>query len=262
MSARSADDINALSRERFAPRAESYRASALHAAGPDLEALIEWLAPLPGERALDVATGGGHVALALARTGADVTAGDLTPEMLTAAAALLAEHGLSGAFVVGDAGALPFPDESFDIVTCRIAAHHFPDAQVFFSEVARVLKPGGRLGFQDQALPPEPTSAVLVDAFERLRDPSHHQGYSSEGWSELIERTGLAIERSELFAKVHDFAEWTDRQDCDEGCIAELRQLMADAPEGMRRWMTPEPTGVGFVTFVNQHVVVLARKER
>jgi ubiquinone/menaquinone biosynthesis C-methylase UbiE len=260
MPARSPDEQNALSRERFGPRADGYRASALHAAGPDLELLVDLAAAGPGVRVLDVATGGGHVALALARTGADVTACDLTPEMLDAAGLLLAEHGCQAAFVVAEASALPFDDGSFDVVTCRIAAHHFPDAQAFFTEAARVLAPGGRLGFQDQTLPPEPTSAVLVDAFERMRDPSHNQSFSVDGWTTLIERAGLAVERAELIDKRHEFAEWTMRQDCDEACVAHLRELMVDAPGGMRAWLEPEYDGETLVAFRNRHLVVLARK--
>jgi ubiquinone/menaquinone biosynthesis C-methylase UbiE len=257
---RTPDEQNALSRERFAPRADGYRTSALHAAGPDLELLIELVAADSRTRVLDVATGGGHVALALAKTGADVTACDLTPEMLDAAGMLLAEHGCQASFVVAEAESLPFDDASFDAVTCRIAAHHFPDAQAFFAEVVRVLKPGGRFGFQDQTLPPEPTSAVLTDAFERLRDPSHNQAFSVEGWQTLIERAGLEVERAEVVDKPHDFADWTARQDCDETCIASLTQLMADAPEGMRRWLEPTYDGERLVSFRNRHLVLLARK--
>jgi ubiquinone/menaquinone biosynthesis C-methylase UbiE len=260
MAPRSADEQNELSRERFAPRAHGYRESVLHAGGRDLEWLMEAVSAHPGEAALDVATGGGHVALALARTGADVTACDLTPEMLDAAGMLLAEHGCEARFVVAEAAALPFDDASFDVVTCRIAAHHFPDAAAFFAEAMRVLRPGGRLGFQDQTLPPEPTSAVLTDAFERLRDPSHNQAYNAEGWKTLIERAGLVVERSELVDKRHDFAEWTLRQGCDEETVARLDQLMADAPEGMRRWLEPEYNGERLVAFRNRHLVVLARK--
>lgn len=260
MPSRTPDEQNALSRERFAPRAHDYRTSPTHAAGPDLDLLVSLVAAGPGTRALDVATGGGHVALALAKTGADVTACDLTPEMLDAAAALLAEHGCQASFVVAEASALPFDDESLDVVTCRIAAHHFPDAAAFFAEVARVLRPGGRLGFQDQALPPERPSAVLVDAFERMRDPSHNQSYSVEGWATLIERAGLAIERVEVVDKVHDFAEWAARQDCGPECVAGLTQMVDDAPEGMRRWLEPVYDGPRLVSFRNRHVVILARK--
>ena len=260
MASRSADEQRAISRERFAPRADGYRESAPHAGGRDLELLLEWLSPAPGESALDVATGGGHVALALARTGADVTACDLTPEMLDAAGLLLAEHGCQARFVVGDALALPFDDASFDVVTCRIAAHHFADAQTFFTEAARVLKPGGRFGFQDQALPPEGPSAVLTDAFERTRDPSHNQSYNVDGWITLIERAGLVVERREVVGKHLDFADWTARQDCDEACLAELEQQMAEAPEGMRRWLEPEYDGERLAAFTNRHLVVLAHK--
>ena len=247
-------------RERFGPRAAGYRTSTHHAAGPDLDLLVELVDLQPDERALDVATGGGHVALALARTGADVTACDLTPEMLEEAGVLLGEQACAASLVVADAAELPFDDESFDVVTCRIAAHHFAEAQAFFDEVARVLAPGGRFGFQDHTLPPEPTSAVLADAFERTRDPSHVQAYNTEGWVTLIERSGLTVECSESFDKRHDFAEWTGLQDCDVTTVGELAEIMAEAPEGMRRWLDPEYDGDALVSFRNRHLVVLARK--
>ncbi len=256
----SADDLKALSRERFGARAEGYRTSAPHASGPDLDMLLSWLDSQPAERALDVATGGGHVALALARTGADVDACDLTPEMLKAASELLAEHDCTAAFAVAEADALPYPDATFDIVTCRIAAHHFPDALAFFEEAARVLKPGGRFGFQDQTLPPEPTSAAFADVFERTRDASHNQSYNIDGWVMLLERAGLAVERTEIVDKHLDFAEWTSRQGCDAATVAELRQLMAEAPAGMRRWLEPVYENHDLVSFRNRHLIVLARK--
>lgn len=260
MHERDAEELKRLSRERFGPHADYYRQSALHAGGPDLELLLEWLDPHPTERALDVATGGGHVALALARAGADVDACDLTPEMIGAATDLLADNDCTATFTVAEAAELPYPDATFDIVTCRIAAHHFPDAQAFFGEVARVLAPGGRFGFQDQTLPPESTSAVLTDAFERMRDASHHQAYKVDGWTTLIERAGLVVEHAELIDKRHEFAEWTARQDCGPGTVAELRRMMDEAPEGMRRWLEPVYEEGELVAFRNRHLVVLARK--
>ena len=256
----SADEFKELSRERFGARAEGYHDSALHASGPDLELLLSWLAPEPGERALDVACGGGHVALALARKGADVDACDLTPEMLEAAASLLAANDCTATFAVAEADALPYADATFDMVTCRIAAHHFPDAQAFFEEVARVLKPGGRFGFQDQTLPPEGTSAVMTDAFERMRDASHHCSYNIDGWVTLVSRAGLSVQHTEIVDKRHDFAEWTSRQGCTKACVEELCQMMAEAPTGMRRWLEPAYENHKLASFRNRHLVLLARR--
>ncbi len=248
---------------RFAARAQRYAESSTHASGADLDTLVEWADPQPGELAVDVATGGGHVALALARQGARVTAVDLTPEMLDVARHQLEAAGVEAEYVVGHAAALPIDDASVDLVTCRIAAHHFRDPGAFFVEAARVLVPGGRLAFQDQALPDAATSACMVDKFERVRDASHRQAFTVAAWSALIERAGLAIERSELFEKRHQFAEWCERQSCSAETVAKLTEIAATAPPQARDWLAPgwsDGHPPQLLTFSNRHLVVLARK--
>ncbi|MDO9555960.1 MAG: class I SAM-dependent methyltransferase [Coriobacteriia bacterium] len=259
-SVRPASSIAARNVERFGMRAAGYRDSATHRSGRDLELLIEQVAPRPGERALDVATGAGHVALALARAGARVTVTDLTPAMLEEARAHLESEGIAARYQIADATQLPFPDAYFDLVTCRIAAHHFADVQAFFAEVERVLVPGGRLGFQDQTLPPQGTSAVMVDAFERLRDPSHNQSYTAETWAILAGRAGLEVTFTELVDKHHDFAEWTAIQDCSPKTVRELEAIMAECPPAMAEWSAPEYDDGSLVAFRNRHLVMLARK--
>ena len=152
--------------------------------------------------------------------------------MLEVARKHLESQGVQAEYVVGHATALPFDDASVDLVTCRIAAHHFRDAGAFFAEADRVLVSGGRLAFQDQALPDAATSACMVDEFERVRDPSHRRSYSVEGWTRSPNVPGLVVERSEVFEKRHEFAEWCDRQSCSAEKVAALEEI---APPRRRR---------------------------
>ncbi len=257
-----AEKLRSSSKERFGRTAADYRASEVHRSGDDLETLLEWVDAHEGERAVDIACGGGHVTLGLARAGAVVTAVDITPEMLAETRDHLVSNGYEDAeFVEADAAKLPFEDDSFDIVTCRIAAHHFPDAVAFFVEAARVLRPGGCLGFQDQALPDQRSSATTINLFERLRDPSHNHCYTPDSWMELATRAGLAVERHELFDKQLDFEWWAAIQSCSPDVCKRLRDIMREAPEGMREWMQPEFAEDGsLVRFQNRQIVMLARK--
>lgn len=135
-------------RRQFAATAAAYVNSEGHARGDDLAILVRLARPAASDRALDIATGGGHAALALAPLVSEVVATDLTVEMLEAARAFISEQGARNVrFEVADAEQLPFPDAAFDIVTSRIAPHHFPQPELFVQEAARVLRPGGRFVF-------------------------------------------------------------------------------------------------------------------
>src|SRR5690349_10465390 len=132
-------------RAQYGSVGDAYVKSVGHATGADLQRMIAVAQPQASERLLDIATGGGHVARVFAPHVAEVVASDLTPEILTHAAASFAEQGLSNiTTALVDAEDIPYPDATFDLVTCRIAPHHFPHPDRFVTEAARVLKSGGR----------------------------------------------------------------------------------------------------------------------
>jgi SAM-dependent methyltransferase len=123
--------------------------------------LVARLAPRPGERWLDLATGTGAVALRAARAGAEVTAQDLAPALIERARSLAAEQGLQVRFDVGDAERLPYPDESFDVVASAHGIVFAVDHAAVARELARVCRPGGRLGVTYWL--PNPGLARLMD---------------------------------------------------------------------------------------------------
>ncbi|MCC6791822.1 MAG: methyltransferase domain-containing protein [Thermomicrobiales bacterium] len=190
---------------------DAYVRSKGHAGGNDLARLVELVHPQTHERLLDIATGGGHVARSFAPLVAEVVASDLTPSMLVEAEKYFRELGLTNVTVAeADAEELPFADASFDIVTCRIAPHHFPHPERFVAEVARVLRPGGRFGLID-SIAPLGELGEIYNRYELARDPSHVRSLSTEAWTDLIARCGLHLRAIEHFPKRHDFIDWTDR---------------------------------------------------
>jgi SAM-dependent methyltransferase len=187
-------------------RAEAYRTSPTHRAGADLDALVQWCDPAPGIEALDVATGGGHVGRRLAEAGCRVTTCDASPGMQPD--------------VVCPAEALAFADRSFDVVACRIAAHHFDDVAAAVGEMARVTR---RLVVIEDTL----YADEQVEAAERLRDPTHVRSYTEAQWRTYLTAAGLAVERVGLFPKRHPLGPWLDRTGCTGETAERVRELLA-----------------------------------
>ena len=251
-------DSKTLSQRRYSQFADGYVQSETHAKGSDLDRLLAIARPQAHWKALDIATGGGHTALKFAPHVRHVTASDLTARMLQKAEEFISPQLPPGsvAFQQADAEDLPFADADFDLVTCRIAPHHFPDAPAFVRECARVLVAGGLLILQDQILPDDDESAALVDGFEKLRDPSHHRAFKISQWHAMLIAAGFRIEHSEMYIKRHDFLAWARRQGCGEATIAELVRILREAPPIARDWMDPQRWGAADATFVNRHILL------
>jgi ubiquinone/menaquinone biosynthesis C-methylase UbiE len=225
------DAAKAAVRQQYGAVGDAYVKSTGHATGSDLERMVTLAQPAPADEMLDIATGGGHVARVFAPHVASIMASDLTPEILAHAGRAFADWGVNNVTTaVADAEDLPFGDASFDIVTCRIAPHHFPDPAAFVREVARVLRPGGRFVLVDSTVP-EGEDGDFFNRFEKLRDPSHVRSLTVAEWTSLLERAGFAVDAVESFTKRHDFADWTSRSRTSEADREELSRMLLTAPE-------------------------------
>src|SRR3954471_19965590 len=199
--------IKDLVQAQFGAVAERYVTSVTHAHGGDLARMIELAQPRGEQRLLDIATGGGHTALAFAPHVREVVATDLTPRMLEVAEAFIREQGVGNVtFQVADAEALPFPAADFEIVTTRIAPHHFPNPYQYVREVARVLKPGGVFVLNDNMAPDDQELDAFVNRFEKWRDPSHVRSNTIAEWASWMLDAGLQIAHIDpLQAKLYKF---------------------------------------------------------
>jgi len=218
-------------RATFGANAQAYVTTSTLAEGDDLARLIELAAPQADELALDVSTGGGHTALALAPHVARVVASDLTPRMLAAARAHLQAEGATNVdYVIADAERLPFLDESFDLVTVRIAPHHYPDAGRAVREMARVVRRGGRLALIDNIAPPDTTLDGLLNDWERRRDPSHMRSHTQAAWRDFIAQAGLRLTHEEVGRKLIPFPAWVRRTQMPAEAAATLEADVLAAP--------------------------------
>jgi 2-polyprenyl-3-methyl-5-hydroxy-6-metoxy-1,4-benzoquinol methylase len=249
-----------LARQRFGTHAQNYVESPVHSTGYTLERLVDLVNPGPGKRALDIATGGGHVALALARRGAAVIASDLTPQMLQTARNFIQGQGISAAYLCVDGQHLPFADKSLDIITCRLAPHHFPDVPQYVQECARTVRPGGVVGLVDHAGAAQPAVARYVNAYERVRDPSHVWEYSQAEWEALFADSGLHVAHSEVARTRLDFGWWNRMQNNDGETILRLRVMLQQAPQAVADWLEPEFSEDGSASFTRWQLILIGIK--
>ena len=226
-----------LVKEQFGAHARTYITSRPHAKGASLQRLVELVEPQPDWQALDIATAAGHTAFAFAPHVAHVHATDITPQMLTVAREQVAARGVDNVTVEhADAENLPYVDNRFDLLTCRIAPHHFPDVDAFLRESVRVLRPGGILAVVDNVVP-EGVAGDYVNAFEKLRDPSHGRCLSVEEWLEGYAQVGLELTQNEILEKQMVFEDWAARH--DQAMQSYLRALLFHGPPQTHEFLHP-----------------------
>jgi ubiquinone/menaquinone biosynthesis C-methylase UbiE len=260
-----------LVQQQFGAHAAAYATSAVHAKGASLARLVELVSPEPGWQALDVATGAGHTAAAFAPHVARVVASDLTDEMLSEAHKLAVAKGLANMETAyADAEALAFADGGFDLVTCRIAPHHFSDIPAFVAEVWRVLKPGGRFALVDNIAPDELSTpgyspaelreaARTYNTFEKLRDPSHGRCLGMAEWRDLLAARGFEIVHTERLPKDMEFDPWAARMGSDGTTVARLRAMLTDGAPALKAFLKPRLED-GKLWFTLDEAILIARK--
>lgn len=217
--------------EVFGKNADKYVTSDSHAKGDDLPLIIEWLQPKKNWIVLDIATGGGHVTKTLAPHVATIFSTDLTKAMLENTAKHLRGTFDNIQYVVADAEALPFLNETYDAAVCRIAPHHFPHPERFIAEVSRVLKRGGKFILIDNVAPGDPELAEFMNMTEKLRDNSHSRCLSKQEWANMLEANEMVKLKSADRRKTFDFPSWVARTAESEEQITRVSQHLLGADE-------------------------------
>ena len=222
--------------QQFGAVAQTYVTSPVHARGADLPVLLRAAAVRPGELALDLGTAVGHTALAVAERGAWVVGVDLTPEMLAQATRLADERRLDNiCFVRGTVQELPFPAESFDLVTSRYSAHHYSTPRRMAEEVRRVLRPGGRFVLADTVAPEDVALDTLINTVETLRDRSHVRDHTIAQWLTMIAAAGLVPSLAWEWDVELEFEDWVARMRTPAHAVTTLRALLTEASPEARQ---------------------------
>ncbi len=245
-------------RARFAPVAANYSRSIFHSSSERLLEVLELARPAKDELALDVATGTGNTAFALAPYVQSVVGLDLTREMLDVAERVAAERGLKNvSWVLGDAGRLPFSDAVFDLYTVRAAPHHFSDVDAFLAESFRVLRPGRHAVFVDCA-PPAPANEVLHEV-EVRRDPSHVRALTVDEWVTCLGRVGFVVETAMARELDWDFNDWMHTMAVEPAVADQLAKVIESAKGQARAQLHPERRD-GKLRHAYWHCLIRARK--
>jgi ubiquinone/menaquinone biosynthesis C-methylase UbiE len=254
------DDLKAKVQAQFGASADGYATSDIHARGDSLGILLKLIEPEPDWQVLDVGTGAGHTALTFAPHVAQVIASDLTEQMRNKTAELAAARNLTNVKTkFADAESLPFDDASVDLVTCRLAFHHFPNPRQALSEFVRVLKPGGVLGFSDNITVPDRQAGGYYNAYEKLRDPSHNWVYPLVRLQSMFARAGLTVEATHELSKEFEFHKWADRQHVSDANKEKLLEMMRNIPEALEPLFAPRWAD-GTMYFSLHEVVIVARR--
>jgi len=228
--------------KQFGRTAAAYVESPSHARGEDLERIVALAAEHGGEHVVDVGTGVGHTLRRVAPSFRTAIGVDATREMLDAGKGVLAGAGIGNAVLVqADATALPIASGSSDVVTSRLAAHHFADAAGAFREIARILRPGGLLVLVDNYAPDDPELQRFINEVETLRDPSHVRNYTVAGWSDLLQQAGLfhsspESAASKIIEVSTDIRQWWNGRAVQQARIEFCERFARTSKDWLKEW--------------------------
>jgi ubiquinone/menaquinone biosynthesis C-methylase UbiE len=246
---------------QFGRMSRAYADSPGHARGTDLQTVVNFLEPEADMVILDVATGPGHTAMAVAPRARHVVAADLAIEMIGETRRIASARGFGNVSgIVMDVEALAFPDGSFDGITCRIAAHHFHHIDRAVAEMGRVLKRGGRFVVEDSASPADPLLDGFLNSVETLRDPTHVRSYTETEWRALIRGAGLDFQWARLHRKRHTIADWLARAGLDREREERVYASFEDASPEIRDYFEIAYEGSRAVAFTDDKLIFRAEK--
>ncbi|PXF61051.1 MAG: hypothetical protein C4B59_05690 [Candidatus Methanogaster sp.] len=249
-------------KDRFGRRSGAYSKSSILSDDGHLNLIVDLTAPAGSDKVLDVATGNGFLAFEFAKRVSDVTGCDMTRDMLLVAERIQREQGLDNVdFRVMDVESLGFEDESFGIVSCRFAFHHFTDPIKAVSEMARVCKRGGKIVLVDGLSSEDSAKSEYHNKIEQLRDPSHVRLYSEPELVGMLEAAGFKIIHARNWAADFYYDEWIKIADPGEEIAARVRRMMADSIEGDKLDLRVRFDGAGELLFTYSTVVLVAEKE-
>jgi SAM-dependent methyltransferase len=231
-------------RTEFTYQPETFNTSAVARSAQTLDELVHLAGPQVDERWLEVACGPGLISRRLAPQVREVHGVDMTPAMVEVARREAADAGVGNVtFSVGDATALDLPAASLDGAIARFAVHHIPAPRRLFAELARVIRPGGRIILADHVADVDPEAAAWSQEIERLRDPSHWACLTTARLRRLGLEAGLALEHEELVPLVLDFEDWLARGSGEGRARAVIEGQLDRPPDHVECFQTRQSHG-------------------
>lgn len=235
---------NQLINEQFGSQAQMYLASSVHAFGQEFDEVKRLVQQFYSPKVLDLGSGAGHVSFYSAPFAQQVTAYDLSDDMLKVVAESAKQKNLPNIKTVkGIAESLPFDDNQFDVVISRFSAHHWQDVPLALREMRRVCKPNGKVMMIDIMAPASPLFDTFLQTIEMLRDTSHVRDYSNSEWQQMFGQAGLNVSQTQTHKLKLEFDSWITRMRTPQIYIAAIRELQQNSGQEVKSYYDIQSDG-------------------